>query len=75
MMEDKTRERYVSPHIEVIPMETEGCVMTASSGALEGLGNGGNWGTQTRSTGRQQYNAASDSDIEDLINDILTVEQ
>lgn len=71
-MEKKTRKQYLPPQIDVIPMETEGSMMIASGG-VPPLDPGGNWGTSTSRT--RQYNTASDSDLEDLINDILTVEQ
>lgn len=70
-MDYKTNEHYVSPQIEVIPMETEGTVMT---GSLQDISNGGSWGTTTPTTANRHYNAASTDDLEDLINDILTVE-
>lgn len=70
----KHKENYVSPQIEVIPMETEGVI----AASLPGVGNGG---SAYRSAGTyrggstRSYNGASNSDLEDLINDILTFEQ
>lgn len=72
-MRDKTREKYVSPQIEVIPVETEGVIAgSPGSNSLPGVGNGGN-AYSARPT--RSYNSAGSSEIEDLINDILTVEQ
>ncbi|WP_300699962.1 hypothetical protein [Bacteroides sp.] len=68
------KQAYTAPSIEVIEMENEGAVMTASAtGSLGGFGKGetigGTSGTKARS-----YNSAGSSDLEDMINDILTVE-
>lgn len=63
---------YTPPQMEVIKMDLEGSVMSAS-GSLNDFTGGGNL-TQPSST-RRSYNSASSSDLEDLINDILTVEQ
>lgn len=66
------KQPYLSPQIEVIVMENESVI----AGSLGGVTDGG---TATRSiSGRaatRNYNSASSSDLEDLINDILTVEQ
>lgn len=72
-MNSKQKEQYLTPIIEVIEMQTEGGVM---SGSLNGVPDGG---PATRSystdTHRNSYNAVSSSELDDLINDILTVEQ
>ncbi|EKU88198.1 hypothetical protein [Bacteroides oleiciplenus] len=72
----KHKENYVSPQIEVIPMETEGVI--AGSGDLPGVGDGGGGyrsaGTY-RSGSTRGYNGSAVSDLEDMINDILTFEQ
>lgn len=72
----KNKENYVSPQIEVIPMETEGVI--AGSGKLPGVGDGGGGyrsaGTY-RSGSTRGYNGSAVSDFEDMINDILTFEQ
>ncbi|MBV3636651.1 hypothetical protein [Bacteroides cellulosilyticus] len=75
----KHKENYVSPRIEVIPMETES-VIAVSGGSLPGVGDGGNvFGYHSTGTYRngstRSYNGAAGSDLEDLINDILTFEQ
>lgn len=73
-MNSKQKEQYIAPALEVIKMETEGNVMSASAnGSLPDVGNGGS-GTRSSRT-RSGYNAASSNDLEDMINDILTVDQ
>ena len=61
------REAYITPSIEVIKMENEGVIATS----------GEPYHPITRSysgsTSTHSYNSASSSDLEDLINDILTV--
>lgn len=76
--ETKHKERYLPPAVEVIPMETEGncCVNTSITSGSSGLDFEGVElvGTSaTRST--RGYNSATFSDIEDMINDILTIEK
>ena len=66
----KKKDMYVSPHIEVIKMENEGVI--AASGNLPPVGGGGSAISSTRGG---SYNSAGSSDLEDLVNDILTVEQ
>lgn len=68
-MKQTMKEAYVAPTLEVIKMEIEGVM--ALSGDVPVYGNGGNVGTPTKSS--RSYNASS-SDLEDMINDILTVE-
>lgn len=67
---------YAAPIVEIIEMSLEGSVMSAS-GNLGSYGDAGMFSTgrgpaRNRSRG---YNAASSSDLEDLINDILTIEK
>lgn len=73
MMDEKAT--YTSPQVEVIRMETEGVI--AGSGSLPNIGNGGSAyrSGSYRSGTTRSYNGASSSELEDLINDILTVEQ
>lgn len=71
-MNSKRKEQYMAPAIEVIEMEAEGSVMSAS-GNLPDVDPGGNGMKTNRS--RSRHNAASSSDLEDMINDILTVDQ
>lgn len=61
---------YTPPQMEVIKMDLEGVI--AGSGTLNDFGSGS---TIRQSSTRRSYNSASSSDLEDLINDILTVEQ
>lgn len=66
------KEKYLAPQIEIIKMENEGVI--ATSGNLPSVGNGGSaYSSRARST--RGYNGASSSDLEDMINDILTIEQ
>lgn len=64
------KEAYVKPEIEVIHMEQEG-VMAFSGGSQQ---NPGARSYSNRSSGRNYGRSASSSDLEDLINDILTIE-
>lgn len=74
MKQNENKATYTAPSIEIIEMENEGTVMSASNN-MPGYGNGGPVGTPTTSrSGRSSYNAAGSSDLEDMINDILTVE-
>lgn len=73
-MKQEERKPYIAPTIEVIRMENEGSVMSGSlPGVIDGGNAYGNAGTY-RSTPRN-YNSAGSSELEDMINDILTVEQ
>lgn len=78
-MKTKRKEQYLAPAIEVIKMETEGGVMSGSLGG--GIGDGGNglagnsYGRRTGGATRHSYGSASTSELEDLINDILTIEK
>lgn len=64
---------YTPPQMEVIKMDLEGSVMMGSGGGT--LNDFGSGSTIRQSSTRRGYNSASSSDLEDLINDILTVEQ
>lgn len=70
-MEQTTRkcgkEAYVTPAVEVISMENEGVI--AASGNVPGYNPGNLSSTRTVSP-----NAASSSDLEEMISDIFTVE-
>lgn len=67
--------RYVAPAIEVIEMENEGVI--ASSGNLPGYGDGEMFstGNSSRMRSNSNYNAASFSELEDAINNILTFDK
>lgn len=62
------KKQYEAPSIEVIAMENEGVIAAsgASGSSTEGY-------TPTPLSG-SAYSGASSSDLEDMINDILTVE-
>lgn len=62
------KEAYAAPTIEVIHMESEGVI--ASSGFIDPY----EPPTPMNYKVNRSYGAASGSDLEDLINDILTVE-
>lgn len=65
------KEPYTAPAIEIIPMETCDPVMQGSF-TVPGYGDGGMFpSSSTRSRSRN----ASASELEDLINDILTMEK
>ena len=63
------KETYEAPSMEVIKMENEGVIAASSEGYHP---------VQTKSysnrTSTRNYGSASSSDLEDLINDILTIE-
>jgi len=71
---EQQREKYMAPTVEVIHMEQEGVI--AASGGNGGVSDmpGVNWNS-TSGRSRNSYGSASTSDLEDLINDILTIEQ
>lgn len=65
------KETYTAPTVEVIRVENEGVIASSVfGGSTEG------YDPQPMSSSRRTrgYNSASSSDLEDLINDILTVE-
>lgn len=65
------KEAYVKPEIEVIKMEQEG-VMAFSGGSQQ---NPRRSSYSNRGRGQSYGRSASSSELEDLINDILTIEQ
>ena len=70
-MKQKEKQKYTAPAIEVIRMESEG-VMASSLNDMSQRP----WGSSGRSTRSTGYGrAASGSDLEDLINDTLTIEK
>lgn len=71
-MKQTMKEAYVAPTLEVIKMEIEGVMALSGGSSVNGYGNGGLIGTPTTKSSRS-YNASS-SDLEDMINDILTIE-
>lgn len=70
------KQAYTPPRIEVIKMETEGVLALSNMGGDSAYSTRNrSTGYRNRSTGRSNYGSASTSDLEDLINDILTIEQ
>ncbi|NDV83896.1 hypothetical protein D0T87_18165 [Bacteroides sp. 51] len=69
----KEKQSYIAPAIEVMHMEPEGVI--ATSGNVSNVP-GKPWGANTRSYGKVHSNSSPTelSDLEDLINDILTME-
>lgn len=63
------KETYTAPSLEVIKMENEG-VIAASGEDYNPI----TTRSYSSSTSTRSYNSASNSDLEDLISDILTVE-
>lgn len=72
MKQNENKATYTAPSIEIIEMENEGVI--AASNEMPTFGNGGNIGGSSNSRSRSSYNSAASSDLEDMINDILTVE-
>ena len=69
-MDKKQKKQYEAPAIEVVAMENEGVIAASGgsgSGSNEGYGESG-------MSGYYNPGNASGSDLEDMINDILTVE-
>ena len=66
-MDKKQKKQYEAPAIEVVAMENEGVI--AASG-----GTGSTESYDPVPISGSAYNGASGSDLEDMINDILTVE-
>ena len=67
----KKKDMYVSPQVEVIKMENEGVI--AASGGVSNM-TGQDWGAPTTTQARRGGYSAASSDLEDMINDILTIE-
>ena len=79
-MQNKNKQKYVAPAIEIIEVENEGVIASSINGGISapGMGNGGSaFGTSgTRSRSNNAHQSASPmQDLEDLINDILTVKK
>lgn len=66
------RETYAAPTVEVVKLENEGVIAgSPDSGNAEGYNPPKPLSSSRPARG---YNSASSSELEDLINDILTVE-
>lgn len=71
----KEKNVYVAPVIEVIEVENEGSVMAAS---IPGMGDGGtvSFNASSRSSWADTHKSGSAlSDLEDAINDLLTIQK
>lgn len=71
MKEALKKAKYLAPQIEIIEMENEGVI------ALSNM-SGGNPAFPSRSSARkstQYHSSSSISELEDLINDILTIQK
>lgn len=66
IVNESGRAACQAPAVEIISMEMEGVI--AASGGTEGLTRG------PMSRSARPYSNASSNDLEDMINDILTVE-
>lgn len=65
------KQKYVSPQLEVVQVENEGVIAASGGGGAPDM----DVDPLNNSQSRSRYNAASGSEIEDMINDIFTVEQ
>lgn len=73
-MKNEVKQKYESPRIEVIRMESEGLMV--SSGSLPSVGNGGSaFGTTRTYRATTRSYGTSIDDVEDMINDILTFDE
>jgi hypothetical protein len=69
------KKNYAAPTMELFPMETSGAVMSTSdlgTGGTDAPGLGGNAPFATSPYGGGSNSTATGSDLEDMINDILT---
>lgn len=72
----KSKQPYTAPAVEVIEMENEGVIAASSTyDSNGGLGNFGNGGDIFNSSASQRRGYSSASELEDMINDILTFEE
>lgn len=71
-MEQRKKMKYETPLIEVIKMENEGVIASSHGGDMNEVPWRSNSVNSRNSSGYSS--AASSGDLEDLINDILTVE-
>ena len=68
------KKHYVPPQIEVIQVENEGVLAASGQMDVPSFNDGGSM-HGSRSTVRNSHNTSPASDIEDMINNILTIEQ
>lgn len=69
------KKSYEKPQIEIINVENEGVMADSTGGQLPGgYGNGGGiGGNSTRST--NTYKSSATQDLEDMLNDLFTIEK
>ena len=73
-MNNKTiKEKYLPPTIEVIEMESEKSVMTGSN--ISGYQPCGGALPSGRARTTNRYSTSQFSELEDMINDLLTIEK
>lgn len=76
-MNKKKKLTYVSPCIELIPIENEGVI--ADSATLSGFDKGSGWGKSAPSPqgrkGTYGGTPAGTSDIEEMLEELFTIEQ
>lgn len=68
------KKHYVPPQIEVIQVENEGVLAASGQMDVPSFNDGGSM-YGSRSTVGNSHNTSPASDIEDMINNILTIEQ
>lgn len=71
-MKQRTRSKYTPPTIEVIPLESESVIAGSLGG---GQTQDMPIGPLSTSRSSNSYVTASGSELEDMIDDILTIEQ
>lgn len=73
-MKRETKEKYISPTLEVIELEHEGVMATSTINSGQFDNGGSAWGSSTtRSKKASIQNQSSIDDLGDIINDFLTV--
>ena len=65
----KKKDLYVSPQVEVIKMENEGVIASSVNGM-----NNTDWAPKSSAHSNYSRTSAGRNDLEDMINDILTIE-
>ena len=75
---NQPRQTYMAPAIEIIEVENEGVMAASANGVSPGgnYGNGGSMfgsGTRSSSSRTSPHNTSTLGELEDIINDILTV--
>lgn len=74
-MKEQSRQPYLEPLVEVIEMESENVLaLSSSANDLPGFTDSGSMYNSSNAL-RTPYNTAPTGELEDLINNILTIEQ